>query len=442
MAVRHLQRCFLAFVLAAAAAGCGGQEVPVVEARREAIEEVFTEPAQTRQPKARQVNMPLDGRIERIGLDPGDRVEAGQILVEFDAAPYRLAMEEAQAAVKQFQAQLAVHDSDDIEETVLKAAQAFAEATKEALRASTAEKEAEQARMDRAAKHLDRIRRLVGEGDVPESDLDDAELAFDTARIAVRRQEFMEKAVQAFYAASQLGPTTVRQHIALKRTQRQVIEKQLAHAEARLARARHDMRLARVEAPVDGVVLQRFTRGEGAFAAGAPLIEIGRPADMEVVAEVLTQDALRLKPGGRVQLDPGIGMDALVGRVQRIEPSAFTKRSALGVEQQKVNVVIDLDEAPPNLGVGYRLHARFIVDRKDAALVLPRFSVLEAPDGTHYVFKVAEGRLARQEVTLGLKGELAVEIESGLAEGDVVARFPDVDMEPGQRVRPAERNRL
>lgn len=425
--------------LAISLGGCGGQEVEVTPPRRAEIVESFTEPAETRHRRTRTVHAPLDGRIGRIDLEPGDPVEEGQALVEFDATPYGLAVEEAEAAVEQFKAQLRVHDSDAIENSLLASAEAIVEAARDTVAAAQAETEAERARFEYAAKQLERTKQTVGVGAVTETDLDDAQLLHDTARIALGRQQFMEKALEAFLAATELGPATIRQYLDRKQLERNVIERQLANAEARLSIARHDMGLAEVVAPAGGVVLRRFTRGEGVFSAGTPLVEIGAPEHLEAKAEVLTGDALLLEPGGEVELDPGRGLNALRGRIERIEPAAFTKRSALGVEQQRVNVVIEFVDPPERLGVGYRVHARFVLARTEDALVAPRFSVLEAPDGERYVFKVVDGRLVRQGVKVGLEGELEVEIVDGVTEEDMIARTPDVDMEDGARVRPVSR---
>jgi len=123
---------------------------------------------------------------------------------------------------------------------------------------------------------------------------------------------------------------------------------------------------------------------------------LGNLAELEVETEVLTQDALQLLPGSKVEYETAMGMEKLSGEVTRIDPAGFTKLSSLGVEQQRVLVISSLDSRPENLGVGYRMQARFFTGSKDDALVAPRFSVLQAPDRSYYVLKVEGGVLKRR----------------------------------------------
>jgi len=121
--------------------------------------------------------------------------------------------------------------------------------------------------------------------------------------------------------------------------------------------------------------------------------------------------------------------------VRRVEPAGFTKLSALGIEQQRVNVLVALKEPPPALGVGYRLQARFITARHESALIVPRASVLQAPDHSYYVFAVKGGRLEQRAIELGLQNDLEIEITGGLSEGERVVRAPDTSLQPGARVQ-------
>jgi len=162
---------------------------------------------------------------------------------------------------------------------------------------------------------------------------------------------------------------------------------------------------------------------------------IGDLSELEAIADLLTQDALRLEIGGQVRLDPGGGQTPLSGSVRRIEPSGFTKLSALGVEQQRVNVIVGFDSPPVHLGVEFRVQARFIVRSQASALLVPRFSVLSATDGSRYVMLIGGGKLRRRAVEVGLTSDVAVEIVSGLTEQDSLVAAPDALMIEGERVR-------
>ncbi|GAH76958.1 unnamed protein product, partial [marine sediment metagenome] len=172
----------------------------------------------------------------------------------------------------------------------------------------------------------------------------------------------------------------VEEYLDLEQLQRETVVHQLAQARSRLVRAEHELGLASIRSPLDGVVLKRYEQGDRSLAAGQGLLLLGSLDELEVVVDVLTQDALRLQVGGEVLLESALGRTEIAGEVKRIEPAGFTKLSSLGVEQQRVNVIVDFQGKPGNLGVGYRLQARFITGAKEDALTVPRFSVLQALD--------------------------------------------------------------
>jgi len=427
--------CWLA-AFGAVLGGCGtATEVEVTAPYRGEIQESFTEPARTRLAKKYPITMPVNGRISRIELEPGDSVKAGETLVEFDRLPLERAVAEARAAVAELEARIAVQDDERVEQTALSEAKATAEAAGEAFKVADAQVNASKARLDRAIKELKRIEQLATDQAVPQSVLDDARLSAETLQSALRQHEFSRDQAKAELEAVQLGPTSVEQQLERKRLEREVLVHQLEQARARLARAEHDLRLADIRSPIDGVVLERYEQGDSTLLAGQPLLLLGNLAELEVIADVLTQDALQVAPGSEVILESAAGRDTIGGKVNRIEPAGYTKLSSLGVEQQRVNVIVSFKDPHEDLGVGYRLQARFITGSKPDALIVPRFSVLQAPDRSFYVFKVVKGRLARQPVTIGLRGDLDMEVTAGLSENDVIVAVPDTTMKDGMKVK-------
>ena len=213
---------------------------------------------------------------------------------------------------------------------------------------------------------------------------------------------------------------------------------QIAQAKSQVERAKHRLSLVKVVSPVDGVVLKRDVRGEGTFPAGTELLQVGNLSELEVIGDVLTQDAIRMAEGSEVELHPAAKARPLTGKVKRIEPAGFTKLSSLGVEQQRVKVIVSFDQPPQGLGVGYRLRARFITDRKVEALLVPRYSVLQDSDSSFFVFKIESGRLKKSSVSLGLESDLELEIVSGLEESDLLVAHPDTTLREGNRVKVIE----
>jgi HlyD family secretion protein len=197
-----------------------------------------------------------------------------------------------------------------------------------------------------------------------------------------------------------------------------------------------------IRAPANGVVLAVHHESEGAVHAGQPLLDIGDPATLEVAAEVLSEDAVRLRPGMRVLVDNWGGPAALEGTVRRIEPVAYTEVSALGVEEQRVLALVDLvssetDESEVHLGHGYRVLARFVLSEGALVLQAPT-SALFREGGTWKTFVVDGGRAQLREVEIGREAGLMAEVLSGLSEGDRVITHPSDDVGDDVRVSAQE----
>lgn len=416
--------------------GCGGKlDVELAAPRKGEIRESFTEPARTRLAQEYPISMPVAGRVARIDLEPGDRVKAGQALVNVDLVPFREAASEARASVEELKARLALNRYHEIEDTIAKETRSTIEAAEQAVKAAYAQVEAEQARTDRAGKELERAKELKGKNAITETEFDDRALAAETSLIELRKQEFYRAATNAIFTAVKLGPEYIEKWLGRKDHDRDILTHQLKQAEARLARAEHDLGLASIRSPIDGVVLQRHELGDRTLQAGARLLLLGKPEeDLEVIADVLTQDAMRLPTGSEVRMEPAAGLVVVMGKVKRIEPAGFTKLSSLGVEQQRVNVIVEITAPHQKFGVGYRLQAQFLTGIKADALIVPRFSVLQAPDRSFYVLKVESGKLKKQIVKIGLRSDLEMELLNGLTQNDSIVAKPDTTMKEGRRV--------
>ncbi len=416
--------------------GCGGDPVKVVNPIRGEIRESFTEPAKTRLEKKYPITVPVAGRIHRIDLEPNDKVEKGSVLVQYDLVPFQEAVKEAKAKVGELEASLVVKDDDRLEQTALVEAKSAIDAADEALKASREQVAAEKARWVRADKELKRMTGLLSGQAIAQSKMDDVNLAAETALIEWKQQQFYLAAMKAIVLAVNLGPIYVNRYLGRKRLEREVIVEQLTQAKARLAVAEHDLKLTNVRSPINGVVLEKYDEGDSTLPAGKQLLLIGNLDDLEVVAEVLTQDAMKISPGSEVFLYPSLGTKPLPAKVKRIDPAGFTKLSSLGVEQQRVNVIVALNGQHHGLGVGYRVQARFFVGSKSNTLLVSRFSVMQSADGSFYVLKVQDGKIKKQPIKIGLRNDLQLEVVSGLKDKDVIVAKPDTTMEEGTKVKP------
>ena len=269
--------------------GCrDGVEVELAQPRKGKIRESFREPARTRLAKTYPVTMPVDGRVARVDLEPGDPVTKGQRLVTIDLMPFEQAVAEAEAAVNELEAEIVVKEDNRLEKIAAEDADAAVKAAQEALKAADEEVAAEKARADRAARELKRKTPLAAQKVIAEDEFDDAKLRAETSLIELRRQQFNRAALKAIVVAVNLYPRGVKQWISKKGLEKGVLVHKLAQAKARLALARHRLRLAHVPSPIDGVVLERHEQGDRPLTAGTDLLLLGNLDQLEVVADVLT----------------------------------------------------------------------------------------------------------------------------------------------------------
>ena len=193
-----------------------------------------------------------------------------------------------------------------------------------------------------------------------------------------------------------------------------------------------------VKAPASGRVLRVLEESSRVVTSGLPLVEIGNPADLEVVIEVLSRDGAAIQPGTRVELEQWGGAEPLEARVRLVEPAAFTKVSALGVEEQRVNVIADIVtpvEKRASVGDNFRVEARIITWEADKILKVASGAVFRRGE-QHAVFAVRGGRATFQAVTTGRTSGTETEITSGLNEGEAVIIYPGDRINDGDRVKP------
>jgi HlyD family secretion protein len=299
----------------------------------------------------------------------------------------------------------------------LEAARADVARAEAALAAAEAGLEAARAAAELAEQEYQRLSPLYERGTISANELDRAEAGRRESEANLRSAEF-----------------TV-----------EVTRQSLRHARAALVQGQSDngeaLEAFRVVAPVAGRVLAVLHKSAGVVQPGEALLEIGDPASLEIVAEVLTADAVRLSAGMAVELERWGGDEALLGEVRVVEPAAFTKISALGVEEQRTNVLVDLVspfEAWSALGDGFRVETRFILTRDTNALSVPNGALFRHGDGWA-VFVVDDDEARLRSVTIGPRGDLRTVITSGLTDGEPVIAHPDTSIADGVAVEPFRR---
>lgn len=369
------------------------QPVPVelASVSRGPMQLTLTEEGRTRVIDRYQVSAPVAGYIRRVELNVGDDIEAGQALLSLE--PLRSA----------------VLDPRSRAEAEARVASATA-----ALRVAEAGVTATKAEADLAALEYQRKKSLCDTGCISEEEKDIARTNWLRTKAQLRSARFAVEAAKADLEAARTA---------------------LAHSAASDSQEMPETVVLR--APVAGRILQIHRESEGVVGAGEALIEIGDPQALEVIVDVLSADAVRIEPGTPVRLDRWGGAGHLEAMVRRIEPTGFTKTSALGVEEQRVWVVIDIRsprESWQRLGDGYRVEAEFILWQADSVLQLPA-SALFRHDGGWAVFTIENDRARRSAVKIGHRNSLSAELLNGLEAEERVITHPSEAVHEGARVR-------
>lgn len=336
------------------------------------------------------VSAPVTGRMQRVELHPGDRVAARDtVLVTFLPATPPLLDTRTRAET----------------EARMKAAHAARDQARVAL---------QHARDSAAfsARELIRQRQVAAFGGITDERLAAAELDARTQEAQVKASELaLQRAEHELEAA-------------------RVVLQQVASPQAATSRAALALR-----SPINGIVLRVLHESEAPVAAGTPLIEIGNPDHLEIVADLLSTDAVNVRPGCRALIGGWGGAAPLDGRVRLVEPAGFTKISVLGVEEQRVNVLIDFEGARGayKLGDGYRVEVSIIVWERAGVLKVPTSALFRTAD-TWSVFAVRDDTAVQTTVQIGRRNALEAEVLSGLAEGDRVIVHPGDTVDDGVRV--------
>jgi HlyD family secretion protein len=192
-------------------------------------------------------------------------------------------------------------------------------------------------------------------------------------------------------------------------------------------------RLVKLRSPVGGRVLRVIEKSERVVAVGTSIMVLGDPHKLEVVVDLLSTDAVKVMPGAIILLEDWGGEEALRAQVRTVESSAFTKVSALGIEEQRVNIVADFLDPPGPLGDGYRVEARIVIWESKDALKIPSSSLFRHGEGWS-VFVIEEGKARRREVEIGHRSQLEVEILSGIVESEQVVLHPSNQIADGASV--------
>jgi HlyD family secretion protein len=372
------------------------QPVPadLVEARHGTLLITIDDEGETRVRDIYVLSAPVAGRALRIEAEAGDEVVAGETVV----------------------AEIEPIDPAFLDPRSEAQAQADINAAESARDLALARVDSAMAELEFAESELQRARRLVSDKLISEHALDEAERGFKTrkAELATARAALQVSSFELERARAQLvSPTETHE--------------------------RHEhCECIPIRAPVTGRILRVLHESEGVVASGEPLVEIGNPGELEIVTDLLSTDAVRAAADQRVIIERWGGEQSLEGRVRRVEPFGFTKVSALGIEEQRVNVIIDITSPPEQwarLGHGYQLETRIVLSEREDALKLPLTALFR--DGARWAVYVEEsGRARLRHVEIGERSQLEASIRQGLQASERVIEHPGNRIADGVRITP------
>ena len=367
-------------------------EVEAADVVRAPLRVTIDEEGETRLRRRFVISAPVSGRVLRIESRPGDSVKAGQIVAVIEpAAPVPLDARTRAGAEARVQT---------------------AEAAIERVRA-----ERQKLTVDRQQAEIDaaRAKQLYDAGYGSREIWEQAAARVQSLTEAIRATEAAGRAAEFEAAAA-----------------KSVL---ISGAEQSSGRA------VSVPAPTSGLILKRMQESEAVVTPGAPLLEIGNLDDLEIVTDLLSTDAVKVKPGAKVEIDRWGGQGTLAAVVQRVEPAGFMKISALGVEEQRVNVIVDFvdpREKRASLGDGYRVEVRIVTWEKPDALTVPTSSLFRT-DGQWSVFLIDGETVKRQPVKIGERNERAAEVLEGLSPGQQVVAYPGESLAEGVLIQVREK---
>ena len=422
-----------------------GVPVEAAVVRKGSIREFVDERGKTRLPQTYSITMPYDGRIAAITLVEGTPVKAGDIVAQVVPEDLELAVAAAEAAVQRIEKSIVENADATVEYTGLEQSRSFVKSMQSTVEAASERVSSGKAKLEYAERNLERLRNAKAA--ISQDELERAELAQIEAAVDYRQDQLVLRAMQAMQAATILMPTALQQYIDRKDLSGDVLQKQLAEAQSRLEQEKMNQERGTLRSPVDGVVLSRSITNEARVAGGTELLTIGRLEELEVEADILSQDVVNVKVGDSAEISgPAIGPVPAKGMVSRIYPAGFVKVSSLGVEQQRVKVVIAVEGSDlarlreeRHLGVDYRVRVRIFTAEKFGTSVVPRSALFRSTDGSWQVFVVRDEVAELQDVEIGLSNDEVVEVTSGLSPDEVVVLAPETSLTAGQRVQPVVR---
>ena len=389
------------------------------------------------------IAMPLNGRILPITVEEDQKVTQGQIVAVMDTSDLDAEVAKAKYRVEQYARKIIEQADNRLEDNSLIQFDEFLKSMDLTVEAASKQQEASKAKWQFARDEFDRKYQLFKREALSESELNEADLFKKQSEIDYQKDILTWRSLQAVQSAMQIGKISIQKYKEKKVLSEAVLQEEQNEASSQLGQLERDRNRATMRSPINGTILTKNYSNERTLPAGEILLEIGQLEDLEVEADVLSQYVGNIRIGSPVDIEgPAIGDLPVRGKVKRIYPKGFTKISSLGVEQQRVKVIIGFDkniwkqlqQQNRKLGTDFRVRVKIYTEIKADVVKVSRSALFRNGSGQWQAFLVRNNRTALVDVEPGVMNDFEAEIRSGINAGDRLIIAPSMNLTSDQTV--------
>ncbi|MCH9727946.1 MAG: efflux RND transporter periplasmic adaptor subunit [Planctomycetes bacterium] len=417
--------------------------VDVTTAETGEVKAFVEERAKTTLPRVYRIAMPLNGRVLPIKVSEDQKVTQGQVVAVMETFDLEAEVAKAKFRVEQYARKIIEQADDSLEDNSLIQFNEFLKSMNLTVAAASKQQEASLAKWQFSKDEFDRKYQLVKKNAISESELNESDLFKKQSEVDYQKDILTWRSLQAVQSAMQIGKISIQKYKEKKELSEAVLHEEQKEARAHLKQLERDLKRATMQSPIDGTVLTKYYSNERTLSAGEVLLEIGKLEDLEVEVDVLSQYVGNIRIGAPVDIEgPAIGDEPVQGKVKRIYPKGFTKISSLGVEQQRVKVIISfneniwkqLQEQNRELGTDFRVRVKIFTEIKKDVVKVPRSALFRNGSGQWQAFLVRNSKTVLLDVEPGVMNDFEAEIRSGIKAGDQLIIAPSMNLKSGTSV--------
>lgn len=379
------------------------------------------------------VSASVNGRLARIELEPGDQVKQGSVVARIDPLPLTASVQQALGQLAEWRAQREGVATQRPKEAMLEQGRKRIQAAIAAQNQAEARVEQAQAALEQARRDRQRAQELQAGGVISRKDWEVARLNEITKVKELETATLATKAATSEVEVARAALTVLEKQQSDPDYLLRVYNARIASVEADLLKLKDEAARTDIRSPIRGQVLRVLQKSAQFVTSGTPLLEIGDISKLELVIDVLSTDAVRIQPGDTILIDQRTDAQPIKAKVRLVEPAAFTKVSALGVEEQRVNVIGDFVDSSKSFGDAYHVDVQIVVWNGKNVLKTPMSSLFRCGK-SWCTFVMKDNKAERRLVEVGQRSDFEAEIRQGLKSGEVVILHPTEQINNGSQV--------